>query len=150
MQRLQKTTIPYLKCTKFQLRSTALPFNFDCLILRQLSSPLFQDCSCQVLNSLLTSWPQQDGESSLSTRPSIALECHLSICFTGRWDSLCPAEISQKCHSAPHLNVRGNFKQDQCLKETGCKSASPLTVSPCSAVLHFYIYLKQYFKSIFS
>lgn len=50
-----------------QLPAEINQFNFDCLILRQLSSPLFQDCSCQALNSLLTSWPWQDGGSSVST-----------------------------------------------------------------------------------
>lgn len=32
--RLQKSTIPYFKCTNFQPRSSVFPFNFDCLILR--------------------------------------------------------------------------------------------------------------------
>lgn len=36
---------------------------------------------------------------------------------------LCTAEISQQCHSAPHLNIRGKFKQEQSLKGRGCKSS---------------------------
>lgn len=34
------------------------------------------------------------------------------------WGSLCTAETSQPFHNAPHLNITGQLKQEQCLKKT--------------------------------
>lgn len=61
-----------------------LSFNFHCLILSLLNSCFFQDCSCQALNSLITFWPQQDGESPWLPEYQ-ALGSYLSTCSPGNW-----------------------------------------------------------------
>lgn len=66
------------------------------------------------------------------------------------WDSHGTSAFSRQCHDAPHHNIREKFKHERCLQDTGSKSSCPLMGPRWSVVLHFFKYLKQYCKPIFS
>lgn len=123
--------------------------DYNYLILRQLSFLLIQGCSHQALNSLLTSWPQQDRESSLSTT---ALECHLNMCFARDWSHLGFSLHSRDFTAMPQ---RSSLQRQREIQTAAVSKRSRLQiflsiVSPWSAGFHFCTCLKQYFKSIFS
>lgn len=64
------------------------------------------------------------------------------------WDSHSTSAFSWQCHDAPHHNCSEKFKQEQCLQDTGSKSSCPLMGPHWSVVLHLFIHLKLYCKSI--